>query len=117
MINIAVSKTKPVSMIETIYQAGVREFGENKVQELCEKAAFIIICHTDRDVRNSEDDYEEESDSAPNRQQTKAKSTRQNKIIPMRGTSTSEKQMEVWKSVNILYKALYLVENKLLYVR
>ena len=34
---IAVSKTKPVSMIETIYQAGVREFGENKVQELCEK--------------------------------------------------------------------------------
>ena len=34
---IADSKTKPVSMIETIYQAGVREFGENKVQELCEK--------------------------------------------------------------------------------
>lgn len=34
---IAVSKTKPVSMIETIYEAGVREFGENKVQELCEK--------------------------------------------------------------------------------
>ena len=26
-----------MSMIETIYQAGVREFGENKVQELCEK--------------------------------------------------------------------------------
>ena len=48
-----------------------------------------------KDVRNSEDYYEEESDSAPNRQQTKAKSTRQNKIIPMRGTSTSEKQMEV----------------------
>ena len=34
---IAVSKTKPVSMIETIYQAGLREFGENKLQELCEK--------------------------------------------------------------------------------
>ncbi len=34
---IAVSKTKPVSMLETIYKAGIREFGENKVQELCEK--------------------------------------------------------------------------------
>ena len=27
---IAVSKTKPVSMIQEIYDAGVREFGENK---------------------------------------------------------------------------------------
>jgi len=35
---IAVSKTKPVSMLETIYQEGIREFGENKVQEMCEKA-------------------------------------------------------------------------------
>lgn len=34
---IAVSKTKPVSMLETVYQEGVREFGENKVQELTEK--------------------------------------------------------------------------------
>lgn len=34
---IAVSKTKPVSMLQTIYGAGVREFGENKVQELTEK--------------------------------------------------------------------------------
>ena len=34
---IAVSKTKPVSMIEEIYQEGVRDFGENKVQELLEK--------------------------------------------------------------------------------
>ncbi len=34
---IAVSKTKPVSMIEEAYGAGVRDFGENKVQELCEK--------------------------------------------------------------------------------
>ena len=40
---IAVSKTKPVSMIETIYQAGVREFGENKVQELCEKYELMEI--------------------------------------------------------------------------
>lgn len=34
---IAVSKTKPVSMLETVYEAGIREFGENKVQELTEK--------------------------------------------------------------------------------
>ncbi len=34
---IAVSKTKPVSMLEVIYDAGIREFGENKVQELSKK--------------------------------------------------------------------------------
>lgn len=34
---IAVSKTKPVSMLETVYRTGVREFGENKVQELVDK--------------------------------------------------------------------------------
>ncbi len=34
---IAVSKTKPVSMIEEAYVCGCRDFGENKVQELCEK--------------------------------------------------------------------------------
>lgn len=34
---IAVSKTKPVSMLEEAYQLGIREFGENKVQELTEK--------------------------------------------------------------------------------
>ena len=34
---IAVSKTKPVTDLEEIYDAGVREFGENKVQELCGK--------------------------------------------------------------------------------
>ncbi|MDY5576435.1 MAG: YggS family pyridoxal phosphate-dependent enzyme [Lachnospiraceae bacterium] len=34
---IAVSKTKPVSDIWELYQHGVREFGENKVQELCDK--------------------------------------------------------------------------------
>lgn len=35
---VAVSKTKPISMLETVYGEGIREFGENKVQELCEKA-------------------------------------------------------------------------------
>ena len=34
---IAVSKTKPISMLKEIYDLGVRNFGENKVQELCEK--------------------------------------------------------------------------------
>lgn len=34
---IAVSKTKPASSIEELYNAGVRDFGENKVQEMCEK--------------------------------------------------------------------------------
>ena len=34
---IAVSKTKPVSLIEELLPGGTRDFGENKVQELCEK--------------------------------------------------------------------------------
>lgn len=34
---IAVSKTKPVSMLEKAYEAGIRDFGENKVQEILEK--------------------------------------------------------------------------------
>ena len=34
---IAVSKTKPVEMLQTIYDAGSRDFGENKVQEMCDK--------------------------------------------------------------------------------
>lgn len=34
---IAVSKTKPVNMLAEAYQAGMRDFGENKVQELTEK--------------------------------------------------------------------------------
>ena len=34
---IAVSKTKPISMLEEIYNEGIRDFGENKVQELTEK--------------------------------------------------------------------------------
>ncbi len=34
---IAVSKTKPVSMLQEVYDLGIRDFGENKVQELNEK--------------------------------------------------------------------------------
>lgn len=38
---IAVSKTKPVSMLEEAYALGVRDFGENKVQELVDKAGQL----------------------------------------------------------------------------
>lgn len=49
---IAVSKTKPVSMLLNAYHAGQREFGENKVQEIAAKyhevpkdARFHMIGH------------------------------------------------------------------------
>ena len=35
---IAVSKTKPVSMLMEAYDAGARTFGENKVQEITANA-------------------------------------------------------------------------------
>lgn len=38
---IAVSKTKPVEMIREIYDAGIRDFGENKVQEISAKSAVL----------------------------------------------------------------------------
>lgn len=34
---IAVSKTKPVPMLQEAYDTGIREFGENKVQEMMDK--------------------------------------------------------------------------------
>lgn len=38
---IAVSKTKPIKMLEEIYSTGCRDFGENKVQELVEKYEIL----------------------------------------------------------------------------
>ena len=38
---IAVSKTKPVDMLQEIYDCGVRDFGENKVQEMCDKIEVL----------------------------------------------------------------------------
>ena len=38
---VAVSKTKPVADLLTAYNAGQRHFGENKVQEMCEKHALL----------------------------------------------------------------------------
>lgn len=43
---IAVSKTKPVSMIQEAYDAGIRDFGENKVQEILEKEPLM-----EKDIR------------------------------------------------------------------
>lgn len=34
---LAVSKTKPVEMLQDVYDAGCRDFGENKVQEIMDK--------------------------------------------------------------------------------
>ncbi|MGI9527930.1 MAG: YggS family pyridoxal phosphate-dependent enzyme [Weeksellaceae bacterium] len=38
---IAVSKTKPIEDIRALYDAGHRDFGENKVQEMVDKAAQL----------------------------------------------------------------------------
>ncbi|GAB2997211.1 YggS family pyridoxal phosphate-dependent enzyme [uncultured Cyclobacterium sp.] len=38
---VAVSKTKPISAIQEAYEAGIRDFGENKVQEITEKAPAL----------------------------------------------------------------------------
>lgn len=43
---IAVSKTKPIEAIEEAYACGIRDFGENKVQELVEKYE-----HLPKDIR------------------------------------------------------------------
>ena len=41
---IAVSKTKPVSMIEEVYRLGQRVFGENRPQEIRDKS---LVCPAD----------------------------------------------------------------------
>lgn len=38
---IAVSKTKPVEMLQEIYDQNIRDFGENKVQEMCDKMEVL----------------------------------------------------------------------------
>jgi pyridoxal phosphate enzyme (YggS family) len=38
---VAVSKTKPISDLQVAYDAGQRDFGENKVQELVDKYAVL----------------------------------------------------------------------------
>ena len=40
---IAVSKTKPEAMIEEAYGVGQRDFGENKVQEICRKKDLLPV--------------------------------------------------------------------------
>lgn len=41
---VAVSKTKPISLIRQVYDAGHRCFGENYVQEFIEKAPQVLFC-------------------------------------------------------------------------
>ncbi|XP_071476723.1 pyridoxal phosphate homeostasis protein-like [Diadema antillarum] len=48
---VAVSKTKPVSMIIEAYQSGQRNFGENYVQELVDKANDVTIREQCEDIR------------------------------------------------------------------
>lgn len=38
---VAVSKTKPAAMVQDAYDAGARDFGENKVQEILEKKPVL----------------------------------------------------------------------------
>ena len=38
---IAVSKTKPVRDIYEVMETGIKDFGENKVQEMCDKMEMI----------------------------------------------------------------------------
>lgn len=38
---IAVSKTKPIALLTEAYQCGIRDFGENRVQELVQKAESL----------------------------------------------------------------------------
>ena len=52
---VAVSKTKPIEALKEAYDAGIRDFGENKVQEIVEKydklpkdARFHMIGHLQR---------------------------------------------------------------------
>ena len=53
---IAVSKTKPLSMIEELMDCGVMDFGENKVQEIMKKYAVsythlkrLCVCRSGRE--------------------------------------------------------------------
>ena len=45
VVLVNVSKTKPVELLEEGYQAGMRIFGENKVQEIRDK--YVSFCHED----------------------------------------------------------------------
>ena len=38
---VAVSKTKPIDRIEEAFESGQLDFGENKVQEMVDKAAVL----------------------------------------------------------------------------
>ena len=52
---IAVSKTKPVEMLREVYDAGARDFGENKVQEIMDILYLLSV------ATNSESEFEMDS--------------------------------------------------------
>jgi PLP dependent protein len=41
---VAVSKTKPIEAVLEAYEAGVRHFGENYVDEIAEKSKLVNRC-------------------------------------------------------------------------
>ena len=60
---IAVSKTKPIEMLKEAYEAGIREFGENKVQELCDKEEKVKDFKT---FHNQPESTEKQPDNSTN---------------------------------------------------
>jgi uncharacterized pyridoxal phosphate-containing UPF0001 family protein len=44
---LAVSKTKPIEDLISAYDAGQKHFGENYVEEFCEKAQTLKSSHPD----------------------------------------------------------------------
>lgn len=60
---IAVSKTKPIEMLKEAYEAGIREFGENKVQELCDKEEKVKDFET---FHNQPESTEKQPDNSTN---------------------------------------------------
>ena len=53
---IAVSKTKPVEMLQEVYNEGIRDFGENYVQELADKIEKIHKESPEKGYRRLNDD-------------------------------------------------------------
>ncbi len=49
VILVAVTKTRPLSMVEAAYQAGVRHFGENRVEEGRNKIPAFVNCWSQAD--------------------------------------------------------------------
>ena len=42
---VAITKTKPIEIIKEAYDFGIRDFGENYVDELAEKSVQVLFLH------------------------------------------------------------------------